>query len=123
MNIVLSLKNKKNFTLILLISFMQIILSFVVFPLKFTSNLNFLYYFYCIMAGISCYNAFQRKWYYTIILSIICSVVGITSRVIVEWKEVTITENLSLANFVSTVGMTTAGIVVVYLIMILLRKE
>lgn len=123
MNLVLSLKNKKKLTLIMLISLMQIILSFVVFPLKFTTNLNFLYYFYCIMAGISCYNAFQRKWYSTLMVAIICSVVGVILRVIVEWNEVTITENLSVFNFVSTVGMTTIGMLVVYLITIFLRKE
>ncbi|PEJ56365.1 hypothetical protein CN692_17875 [Bacillus sp. AFS002410] len=123
MNLALSLKNKKKLTLIFLISLMQIILSFVVFPLKLTSDLNFLYYFYSIMAGISCYIAFQRKWYNTLIIDIICGVVGVSLRVIEEWGEVTITENLSVANFVSTVGMTTTGIVIVYLITILLRKE
>ncbi|WP_167555281.1 hypothetical protein [Gottfriedia acidiceleris] len=56
-------------------------------------------------------------------VAIISSVVGVILRVIVEWNEVTITENLSVANFVSTVGMTTIGMLVVYLITFFLRKE
>jgi hypothetical protein len=75
------------------------------------------------MAGILCFKAFQSKWYNTLIITVISGLVGVMLRVIVEWGEVTITENLSLSNFVSTIGMTTAGIVSVYLITLLLRKE
>jgi len=123
MNLAISLKNKKKLAIISLISFIQIILSFVLFPLRFTPNLNFLFYFYCIMAGILCFNAFQSKWYNTLIITVISGLVGVILRVIVEWGEVTIIVNLTLGNFVSTIGMTTAGIFTVYLLTILLRNE
>ncbi|XZF77785.1 hypothetical protein ACSBO6_09640 [Bacillus sp. AL-1R] len=123
MNLAISLKNKKKLALISLIAFNQIILSFVLFPLRFTLNLNFLFYFYCFMAGILCFNTFQSKWYNTLFITLISGLVGVMSRVIVEWGEVTITENFSFGHIVSTIGMTTAGIFIVYLLMILFRKE